>query len=314
MPVIGVATSLSGLTTAGDLVTSIRDLIPDPVYDDKNLALPDTDGNLIRAQSLYRWISNSVKLVSQKLDWSLEDWNGLAVRAEQPFYALDPLWHNISDAWLAGFVMNRAPEAATIFPYRISSNRSYLYGIHKRTDHLEMFLFARPNNTDATTTTTSTIAADGVDPLPVASTLGFLPYGMVRIEDELIQYQTLTGGLAVISRGIGGTKAVAHDAGKTVTHCNIWMKGTRLPRVITQSSDLIEVPGAFIPIIQEYVLQQVRVVEQEYESAGVHAKMFEQMLAEADNDPIWKSDLYSQQGLWDQYGTRRGRWWPVIIP
>ena len=314
MPVIGVASSQAGFTVAGDLVTSIRDLIPDPVYDVNNIALPDTDGNLIRSQSLYRWISNSVKLVSQKLGWALQDWNGISVRTDQPFYALDPLWHNITDAWVAGFVMNRAPEAATIFPYKISSNRSYLYGIHKRSDHLEMFLFAKPNNTDASTTLTSALAADGVDPIPVTSTTGFMNQGMARIDDELIQYQGLSGGLSVITRGVGGTKAVAHDNGKTETHCNIWLKGVRLPRVITQSTDIIEIPGAFIPIIQEYVLQQVRIAEQEYQSADQHAKAFGQMLAEADNDPYWKEDLYSQQGLFDQYGTRRGRWWPVIIP
>ncbi|TSA51344.1 MAG: hypothetical protein D4R44_08135 [Actinobacteria bacterium] len=314
MPVIGVASTSTGLTTAGSLVTAIRDLIPDPVYDTSNVALPDTDGNLIRSQSLYRWISNGIILVSQKLGWVIEDWNGLVMKQDQPFYALDPLWHNINDAWLAGFVMNRAPEAAVIFPYKISSNRSYLYGLHKRTDHLEVFLFAKPNTTDPTTTLTNTIGADGVDPIIVGSTTGFLAYGMVRIEDELIQYQTLTGGLAVVSRGVGATKAVAHNAGATVSHCNMWMKGVRLPRTITQSSDVIEIPAAFIPIVQEYVLQQVRVTEQEYQLAGQHQKTFNDMLAEADNDPIWKSDLYTQQGLWDQYGTRRGRWWPVIIP
>jgi len=315
MPVIGVPSATSGLTLAGSLVTQIRDLIPDPVYDQTtNIALPDVDGNFIRAQSLYRWINNATNLIAQKLGWVIEDWNGFAVTANQPFYALDPLWHNISDAWLAGFVMNRAPEAATIFPYRIASNRSYLYGVHKRTDHLEVFLFARPNATDAVTTLTNTIAGDGVDPIVVGSSTGFLPYGLVRIEDELLAYQTLTGGLAVVSRGLGSTKATGHNAGATVTHCNVWMKGSRLPKVVTASTDLIELPAAFIPIVQEYVLQQVRIAEQEYQSAGVHGQNFDMMLKHADNDPVWKQDLYSQQGLWDQYGTRRGRWWPVVIP
>lgn len=314
MPVIGVQTALTGTTVAGDLVTSIRDLIPDPVYDANNVALPDTDGNLVRSQSLYRWINDSVKQVSQKLGWAIDDWNGLAVTANLPFYALDALWHNVSDAWMAGFVMNRVPEAATIVPYRIASNRSYLYGIHKRTDHLEIFLFSRPNFTDPVTTLTSTIGADGVDPILVGSTTGFLPYGLVRIDNELLAYQTLTGGLAVITRGTGGTVAETHNAGATVTHCNIWFRGVRLPRQVKQSTDVIEVPAAFIPIVQEYVLQQVRIAEQEYESAGVHAKNFEQQLQMADNDPRWKEDLYSQQGLMDQYGTMRGRWWPVIIP
>jgi hypothetical protein len=312
-PAIGVAVSAS-LSTAGSLVTQIRDLIPDPVFDSSNAALPDVDGNLIRAQSLYRWISNAINLISQKLGWVIDDWNAVPVLANQPFYALGPLWHNITDGWVAGYVMNRAPEQAVIFPYRIASNRSYLYGVHKRTDHLEVFLFARPNTIDPSTTLTNTIGASGVDPILVADTTGFMPYGFVRIENELIQYQTLTGGLAVVSRGVGDTMADGHNAGAAVQHCTFWMKGSRLPKSVTESTDLIELPAAFIPIVQEYVLQQVRVTEQEYQSAGVHGQNFQEMLKHADNDPVWKADLYSTQGLWDQYGTRRGRWWPVIIP
>lgn len=314
MPVIGVASTQTGLTTAGTLVTQIRDLIPDPVYDAANVAQPDIDGNLFRSQSLYRWINDAVKLVTQKLGWVIEDWNGLPVVAEQPFYALDPLWHNIDDVWVAGLILGRAPESAVIFPNRISATRSSVFGVHKRTDHLEVFLFSRPSAVDPSTTLTNSIGADGVDPIVVGSTTNFRPYGMVRIEDELIQYQTLTGGLAVISRGVGSTKAMGHNAGVTVQHCTIWMKGTRLPKVVTSANDVIEIPAAFIPAIQEYVLQQCRIAEQEYESSAKHKDNFDRMLAEADNDPVWKADLYNLHAVGNEGGTVRGRWWPVIIP
>src|SRR5262245_28913404 len=53
------------VTLAGDLITSIRDEIPDPSYnaatDDP---LPDGNGGLFRASTLYRWLDEAIRTFS----------------------------------------------------------------------------------------------------------------------------------------------------------------------------------------------------------------------------------------------------------
>lgn len=80
------------------------------------------------------------------------------------------------------------------------------------------------SSTAAATTLTSGIAA-GTTTIPVAATTGFpvsYPYTLCiergTSSEELIEITAAAGLNLTATRGVDGTSAVAHDAGKSVEH------------------------------------------------------------------------------------------------
>ena len=82
-------------------------------------------------------------------------------------------------------------------------------GTTASTHNLDATVYPATVLTSALTATTTT--------LPVSSTVGFLPSGILQIESELIDYSGLTGSSFMgVRRGSSGTTASAHNSGQTV--------------------------------------------------------------------------------------------------
>jgi len=59
---------------AGEIITAVRDLMPDPVYDPLTDApLPDANGSFLRASTLYRWLSGGIREVARRANWIVID-------------------------------------------------------------------------------------------------------------------------------------------------------------------------------------------------------------------------------------------------
>jgi len=279
---------------ASAVINLVRDLIPDPVYDSGGNPLPTTDGGLFRAQTLYRFLNDGVKALAQKTSWVVDDWTAVAVTNHIPTYDINGQWHSFDEVFLNGWRLGRAAEGYLLWPQTVETGQSVVYALHNTTDHWNLRLFPAPNFSDPTPTLNGALSSSSTT-IVVSSATGFMPYGFVLIDTELIQYYNLSGTtLTGLVRGVGGTKAASHSNGVTVTHEACWVKGVRTPNEIAISTDIVEVPPAFQYPLQLYVLSRCRQSENEYAEA---AKLMQEFNAECTaraNDPRLKDSQGTQ--------------------
>lgn len=293
------AASAPGVLLAGTIVNNVRDDIPDPVYDAGNNPQPDADGGVARAATLYRWLDQGVKATARKIGASLvEDWFAMPQVAFQPWYALDPKWVRVdagfSNQWPLDTITMRESDA--IWPTTTLTTSQSLFGFYrKRAAFLEFALWPVPTITDPSTTLVNQLAASGVDPIALTSTAGFLSYGYVQIDSEIIQYQRLAtspAGIVTISRGVCGTTAASHSAGATVRHLGLWVKGPRSPASITSSLSVIELSIDVQMVLETYLLARVRGSEQDSQEGKNLMADWARQCAEIRADPERKENAW----------------------
>lgn len=280
---------------ASAVINLVRDSIPDPTYAADGTPQPSTDGGLFRAQTLYRFLNDGIKALATKIGWTLEDWTALPVSEHVPTYDVNGQWHSFDEVFVNGWRMGRAAEGYLLWPQKVESGQSVCYALHSTTDHWTVRLFPAPNYTDPAYTTTGAVAVDATT-ISVALTTGFLPYGFVKIENELIQYYNVATDLFVSGcvRGVGGTTAATHAIGVPVTHCSTWVKGVRTPKEIVVATDPIEMPAAFQSLLQVYVLARCRQSENEFGEAARLMQEFNQECEQRKNDPRLKDNQGTQ--------------------
>jgi len=278
--------------TAGDIITSVRDIIPDPVYVN-GVAQPDTDGAFLRVQSLYRWLSTGIREISRRANWMILDWTAMPTTENLPIYGVDRRWLNVDAVFANQYRCTFLDEAHVIYPSFLAAQPLW-YGIHHRADQYELSLWPAPNQTDAVVSLPADITPTQTS-ITVSDASDFLSFGWIQIGVELIQYYSLSDNtIAVVRRGVGGTPAMVHYAGDAVTHCSVWVRGIRTPVAVTQSTDVIEVPIAFLGPLETYLLSRVRDVEQDRAEARDLMKQFDEEVKEILLDPKWQGDTVNQ--------------------
>src|SRR6266496_5314653 len=102
--------------TAGDIITSIRDTLPDPVYDVNGVAQPDQDGAFLRAQTLYRWLTTGIREIARRINWVILDWTAVPVITNLPIYGIDRRWINVDAVFCRQYRLTFLDEAHVIYP------------------------------------------------------------------------------------------------------------------------------------------------------------------------------------------------------
>lgn len=282
----------TGSATADEIINSVRDQIPDPVYDASGNPQPSTDGNLLRASTLYGWLDKAVKIVAANLGgWLIDDWTAMAKQQAQPNYTLDRLFVQVSDAYADQWPLTRLDEAPTIYPNAPIQSQPFWYGVHRRADALTLFFWPIEGASDPVTTLSVALGSSGDSAVQVVSTTSFLSFGFLQIENEIIQYQQLSTspiGVSVLTRGVGGTVPATHAAGVPVTHLSLWCKGKRTPQKIVGATSAIELPLPFLHPLELYVLARARRAEQEFGEARSLMQEFYQEIGRIDANPGWK--------------------------
>ena len=285
---------------AGAVVTSVRGLVPDPVYL-AGVSQPDTDGGITRSSLLYSWITDACKRLNHYAQWLIEDWTAVQILANQPFYPIDSKWVRIEEAFVNQWPVAFVDEGATVYPTRASSNQAIWATQHRRTDHLEIGMYPIIRDADPITTLTTSLTTATPSEIVVASTTDFLNGGgasgaWIQIGSELIQYQAVASStqLTGITRGCAGTTIAAHTAGDTVNHLGFWLKGRRISNSATTSTSTIELPEAWVPCIELYVLAQVRRSENEHAEARALMQEFQAACKDIAANPMWKDNQGTQ--------------------
>ena len=279
---------------ASALINIVRDLIPDVAYDSGGNPLPTTDGGLFRVQTLYRFLNDGIKSLVQKTGWVINDWTAVATTNHIPTYDINGQWHAFDEVFLNGWRLGKAAEGYVLWPQKVETGQAVVYAFHNTTDHWNLRLFPAPNFSDPVTTLNGAINAS-VTSLVVTSAAGFMPYGFLQLENELIQYYNVsTNTISGIVRGVGGTTAASHGNGVNVTHASCWVKGARTPNEVVLSTDVVEVPPAFQYPLQLYVLSRCRQSENEFTEAAKLMAEFNSECTQRANDPRLKDNQGSQ--------------------
>src|SRR6266404_7005036 len=100
--IIGFLEPFTPVVTAASIIDSIRDMIPDPIYDDAGNPLPDADGSFLRAQTLYRWLSDAIREMSRRVGWLVPDWTATPSINIAESYTLDAKW-----VWIEALFVNQ---------------------------------------------------------------------------------------------------------------------------------------------------------------------------------------------------------------
>jgi hypothetical protein len=293
---------------AGDIINAVRDLGPDPVYNEEGEPQPDEDGSFLRASTLYRWLSNGIRELARRANWVVQDWTAVPQVSREGIYKLPYRFANIDAVFCNKYRLAHLDEVHTIYP-SFASAQPLWYATHHRSDHVELALWPVPNMTDPRVTLMHTM-----DPLAttidLSSTAGFMSPGWLRIENEIIQYSALVSeldplatqpGVRIIRRGVGGSAAALHFAGVAAEHCAIWVRGWRAPNTVRQAIDCVEVPFAFQAPLEVYLLSKYREAEQDRQGAVSLMQEFVAFVEDFRNDPTWQQTGWPSQVA--AYGT-----------
>jgi hypothetical protein len=290
---------------AGSLITNIRDEIPDPVYDAHGNPLPDQDGNLVRASTLYGWLDDGVRIMARAVGAIIEDWTAVAQTQRQPYYQLNPRFNTFSDGFSNQWPLDVVAVGAgdVIWPSAGQAVSQSLWAyIFRRAASLQVGLWPIPALTDPLTTLAAPLGTGPVAQVDVTSAANFLSYGYIQIDDEILHYQLVSGNtLTVIERGQCGTTPQSHLLGAAVQHLGLWLKGTRSPLKILNSMSPVELPLDIISEVKTYVLARVRGMENEFEERARLMKIFDAKCAELRADPTRKENM----GRVVAYGSQR---------
>jgi hypothetical protein len=253
---------------AGTIINSVRDAIPDPTYS-AGVPQPDADGGLFRASTMYRWLDEGARSMTARMGYTLTDWTALPTVASQPVYAVDGLFSLIDEVYHKQLKLRlrQHGEVDEIYPGRTPAAQASAAYVYRMTDHIEVGFDPMPSAADPATTLNGGITASDAS-IVLTSATGFLSFGYVLIGTELIQYGGISGNTLIgCRRGLGGTTAVSHLTAVAVTQCSLWLKGTRSPLAIADSTSVVEMPPAWVPLLNLYVLAQCRTMEQEFGEA-----------------------------------------------
>lgn len=316
--IIGLLEPFAPVVTAGGIINSIRDQIPDPVYDEAGNPLPDVDGSFLRVQSLYRWLSDAIREMSRRANWLIPDWYALPSENRAESYTLDSKWVGVEALWVNQLRCTFLDEAWRIYP-NAYVGQPLTYSLHRRAGALDISLYGAPNLTDKQTVLMSDLPPGG-NVVHVASTAGFLSFGWLKVEGELIEYRTLDpvmNTVSVLRRGRAGTQAMQHNLHAPVIHCSIWIKGLRSPLNVRSSTDPIEIPEAFHAGLEYYVLSKVREAEQARGEAKSLMQDFIEICKDISADPVWQATdgTYSVRPYGSYHGgPLYGTGFGVIVP
>ena len=293
---------------AGEIITSVRDMIPDPMYDDvTGDPLPDADGSFLRASTLYRWLTAGIRELTRRANWVVQDWTAAPQVTRQQIIGFNHRWTNLDGCFCNQYRLIHLDELHTIYP-SYSVAQPLWFSMHSRGDHLELSLWPAPDRTDPAPALMSSM--DPVsDSIEVASTTGFLPFGFALIEHEMIQYSTVEPAsspttyprLRTIRRGVGGTVAITHFAGVPVQHLGVWLRGWRMPIDVTEARHCVELPYAFQHPLEVFVLAKAKEAEQDRQGAASLMQEFREATDSILNDPVWQQPPFPMQAA--AYGS-----------
>lgn len=282
---------------------------------------PDSDGFAVGAYAAYRWLNQALTWGASKNKGGIPAFGAVGTVTGQPLYVMPGWWKKINNAWYDGYPLYLARHN-DVFRRNPVTGFAGAFIVHEASERLIAEVWPQPSRTSCQTALAAPMTAfDTV--AQIENSAGWvLGFGKVRIDDEIMEYSTLGPGqgfgalawsemtqtwadmgtstwadlagggsgasLTGLTRGLAGTKTVAHAAGAPVTELNLEISGFRLPSsysVGSALSTLLAPPGWENPLAA-YMLYKFRSAEQDDNGAMRFLKEATEMLADLSANRI----------------------------
>lgn len=226
---------------------------------------PDTDGNFIGAYTVYRLLNRALQEMI-KIGGGIVDVTGVQSTINTSMYRLQSPFYTFTNAWYDGYPMDVVPRS---FMYLRNSAAGFSGILSYEQDGPQSVIQVWPqsNRTGGSTTLASAMTATQNTMVTTSGSTGFLSIGIAQVDQEIVGFSYVPspntfGGLV---RALGGTDAVAHNAGAPVLELNIRLSGYRLAKsyLVGQALQTIMVPPAWETPLVLHMLSQVRSMEQD---------------------------------------------------
>lgn len=251
---------------------------------------PDTDGGMVTAFQLYKWLNEALNLGSAKVGGFL-DFGGAQAVSGQPYYLIDSHWRQIDHAFFDGWPLMLGGRD-DIFRHALVPGISGYLVAQRVADQISLEAYPQPNRTGASTTLASGVAVGDTSATVAAGGLSnFLPFGVCQIGTETVGYGGISGNqLTGLIRGLAGTVPAAWSTGAAVTEFNLRLEGRRDPEnyVVGNSAALLRLPAGMDALLTLYLVHKFKLAEQNWAEAKDILKTFmEGMEAlEASAEPV----------------------------
>jgi hypothetical protein len=242
--------------------------------------LPDTNGRLFSAGTLYRWLNEGLRRLSRKVG-GIQDYTGVGTVVGQPLYSMVGEWSKIEAVWYDGFPLGLGNQSGFFRRNTIQSSVLAACAVSIRTNQLVIELFYQPARTAGVSTLSAPMQpADIV--AAVTSLANFQSFGppmFALIGSEIVALSAISSSsLTGLIRGVGGTTPSAWPAGTAVQELNVPLLGKRLHTqqyAPINAANLLPLPMGWDTILPTYMLSRSRDSEQDVQGATKYLKDFD---------------------------------------
>lgn len=254
-------TSLGGVATVTGFSGAVAGQPPN-----RNTAwLPDTDGPLISAGAMFRWVNAGLRIIGEEAG-GLQDYAGVPSVYGQPMYQIPGTWNKINDVWYDGYWLLGGDRGYFFRRNAITSQILSSATISVSNSIQIMEVYPQPARSGTLTTLAIAMGA-GDTTCTLTTTNGFLlPFGFVQIDSEIMSYAAIQGNtLTGLIRALGGSPAVAHSALAPASELNLVFSGKRsLSNINYQpgsSMSSLPIPTGWTELLFHYLSGRAKLIE-----------------------------------------------------
>jgi hypothetical protein len=252
---------------------------------------PDTDGDILSASLIYRWLSDGLKLMGQQTG-GVRDVTGFPSTQGTAQYQLVGQWLKVDNQFYDGYPF-AAGTKQQIFRHSPVTGLTGVGTVNTSSDRQIVELWPQPDRTSgsgilstaATATDTSINVNFGANGFVLGFGLILLgtypPTALVGPNScEMVYYSTLgTASISALTRGLGGTQPQAWPVNTPVYEVNAYLTGFRMPQQYQkgQSAFVFTCPPAFEDAIRSYLTHRFKLAEQDDSGAKAEFERFLQI-------------------------------------
>lgn len=235
--------------------------------------LPDGDGAYIPAATIYRWFNQALD-EAVNISGGIQDRTGVGSVVGQALYQLPVIgWVKITNVWYDGYDVFSGSKR-DIFRRNVTSAYSVLSVAVTLTPNTVIEAFPQPQRTSGVLVSTGSLSSTASSVGYSVTTNFVLPFGVAQITQgsasEIVMYASLSNNtISGLTRGLGGTIPQAFTTGATITELNFMIDGYRraVPVAVGQSTNVLQVPPAWVPLLPMFILSKFRQAEKEFREA-----------------------------------------------
>jgi hypothetical protein len=195
--------------------------------------LPDTDGGMVNAFAMFRWLNEGLNLLSKKAG-GVQDASGVPTVTGQSLYQLPFKWIKLTNLWFDGWELIKGTRSDIFYRNSITAIGNLTVTL-KQSNTSIIEIFPQPNRTAGSSLTTTTPLTTTSPSFTVNTTGGWvLPFGLAMLGVaggvyEIVGYASFSGNnFTGLVRGLGGTTPQAWPVGTPVRELNLRFEGYRM--------------------------------------------------------------------------------------